>query len=70
MPKVEININKCKGCAICITACPKDILQISETINKMGYNVAECIDDDACILCKSCAIVCPDMAITLNKPEA
>lgn len=67
MAKVEVNSVKCKGCGLCIDVCPKDILEFSKDVNKMGYNFVVCTSQEDCILCKSCALVCPDVAITLNK---
>lgn len=69
MNKFEVIEVKCKGCGLCIAVCPKNILRYSDKVNQMGYTVVECIDQEACILCKSCAIVCPDVAIKLNKPD-
>ncbi|WP_022851184.1 4Fe-4S dicluster domain-containing protein [Limisalsivibrio acetivorans] len=66
MLKVVINGDKCKGCGLCIEVCPKKILRFSEKINAMGYTMVECTDQDLCILCKSCALVCPDLVFTLN----
>jgi 2-oxoglutarate ferredoxin oxidoreductase subunit delta len=65
-----IEKEKCKGCGLCIDVCPKEILQLSENINKKGYNYVECINDDLCISCKACALMCPDLVFTLNKPES
>ena len=68
MNRIEINNNSCKGCGLCVRACPKNILQISKTVrNSKGYNPAECTDMEACIACKSCALTCPDVCITVYK---
>ena len=32
-----------------------------------GYFTAECTDQDACISCAMCAMICPDCAITIQK---
>jgi len=69
MQKVVIDIQKCKGCGLCLEVCPKNILNFSSKYNEAGYNYVECIDDDSCIVCKSCAIVCPDLVFTLYKPD-
>jgi len=68
MQRVVIDIQKCKGCGLCSDVCPKNILQFSNSFNEAGYNYVECIDDRSCIVCKSCAIVCPDLVFTLNRP--
>ncbi|ADR18195.1 indolepyruvate ferredoxin oxidoreductase subunit alpha [Calditerrivibrio nitroreducens] len=69
MPKVIIDTDKCKGCGICIVYCPKKILRFSGKFNTSGYNYVECIDEFLCILCKSCALMCPDVIFTLKKDE-
>ena len=67
MARVTIDPNYCKGCGLCIEACPKKILQFSENINAKGYHYAECKDQEKCIACKFCYTVCPDVAITIEK---
>lgn len=63
-----INEERCKGCGLCVRACPKKLLQISETvINRAGYHPAEITDAGACIACASCALTCPDMCIEIAK---
>ncbi len=68
MAKTTINADRCKGCGLCTTVCPKKILQLSKTVlNAKGYNPAEIIDMDSCIGCAICAKTCPDCAITVEK---
>ena len=65
--KVEINIERCKGCELCISACPQNILALADTFNRSGYRYAACIDMDKCTGCTFCAIICPDTAITVYR---
>jgi 2-oxoglutarate ferredoxin oxidoreductase subunit delta len=65
--KPVISSEKCKGCGLCIGACPKSILELSDDFNKQGVQYPVCIDEDKCIACKFCAIICPDMAIEILK---
>jgi 2-oxoglutarate ferredoxin oxidoreductase subunit delta len=68
MPKITVNFEKCKGCGLCTTSCPKKIVAIQkEKRNSKGYLTATCINDDACIGCAMCAMMCPDCAITVEK---
>ena len=68
LAKIEIKKNVCKGCGLCIPACPKGILYLSETeINQKGYSPVEIIDMRACIGCAACATVCPDAVFSVYK---
>lgn len=67
MAKIEIDKEFCKSCGLCVKECPKHLVQIGRTVNSKGYNVAEQADEAQCTGCKLCAIVCPDMAITVYK---
>ena len=67
MPRVTIDPNYCKGCGLCIAACPKKILEFSKEINAKGYHYSVCIDQDKCIACRFCYTTCPDVAITIEK---
>ena len=50
MSKMTVNEKRCKGCGLCITACPKKIIQISkEKLNEKGYYPARCMEMDKCI---------------------
>ena len=66
--RLTINEEVCKGCGLCVRACPKKILELSKTkINAKGYRPAEITDMEACIGCTSCARTCPDVAIRIEK---
>lgn len=43
---VKIASEICKGCELCIVACPQDSLQLSREINLRGYRYAELKDDN------------------------
>lgn len=67
MPRVTVDNNICKGCEMCMAACPKHIISLDRSItNSKGYHPAHVTDQEACIGCGSCAIMCPDMAIRVE----
>lgn len=66
--KVSFNQDRCKGCGLCIEACPLNIVVLDSTkINKKGYNPANVVEIDKCIGCTNCATMCPDEVITVEK---
>ena len=68
MAKVSFNEERCKGCGLCVSACPKGIIALAkEKINAKGYHPAEVTEQDKCIGCASCAIMCPDTVITVER---
>ena len=68
MVKVFINELVCKGCGLCVRACPKNVLALSRTkLNPKGYHPAEVAVPEECIACASCARTCPDVAIRIEK---
>lgn len=68
--KVIIKKDRCKGCEICISVCPKNILAIDDVdVNINGYHAVKIIDEDECIACASCGIMCPDGAINIYKEQ-
>jgi 2-oxoglutarate ferredoxin oxidoreductase subunit delta len=64
--RVEVDIQKCKGCELCTTACKEHALSLSETINIKGYRYI-IANNDACTGCVNCALVCPDAVITVYR---
>ena len=68
MAKLTFNVDLCKGCGLCVDACPKKLLEISKTrINKKGHYVAEMTDEAKCIGCAFCATMCPDCIIKVER---
>lgn len=67
---VVIDKERCKGCGLCIEACPVHILSLSNEINRSGYNVVQVDDPKGCIGCAFCAFACPDIAIEVYKEKA
>lgn len=59
---------RCKGCGLCVEACPEDILYMSDKVNRQGYNTAQITSQDDCISCGFCALSCPDVAIEVFRP--
>jgi 2-oxoglutarate ferredoxin oxidoreductase subunit delta len=67
---VKINVEKCKGCGLCIHACPFSVLSIhTAAINTKGYHPVNASDPKRCIGCGFCAIMCPDGAISVYKND-
>jgi 2-oxoglutarate ferredoxin oxidoreductase subunit delta len=64
---VVIDTNRCKGCDLCVIACPTDVLTLGKEVNNKGYNYAQSVKPDECIGCASCGYVCPDGCITVYK---
>ncbi len=63
---IVIDIEKCKGCELCIEACPEDTLGLADQINAKGYRFAVKVQDN-CTGCGNCALVCPEAIITVYR---
>lgn len=69
MSRIEIREDRCKGCLLCTTVCPEEIIVQSDRFNQQGYKVVEVTDMEQCIGCASCAKMCPDFCITVYKTK-
>ena len=65
MAYITIDKNRCKSCYLCLNVCPKGLIKkSSETGITSNFIVEFCDKNNECIGCKSCALICPDLAIT------
>ena len=67
---IVVNIERCKGCTLCIVACPKNVIALADRkVNTHGYTYVEAVRPDDCIGCAACGIVCPDGCITVYRKK-
>jgi 2-oxoglutarate ferredoxin oxidoreductase subunit delta len=62
----HIEVDRCKGCSLCVGVCPKNVLEISKQVNTKGYFAAYQARPQDCIQCALCCTMCPDVAITIT----
>ena len=71
---IKIDEMRCKGCELCTTVCPKDLIRMATQFSARGYHPAMLVDpNEQCTGCLLCATICPDVAITVyreSKPKA
>ncbi len=74
--KIVIDTERCKGCGLCVTVCPKGCIIISKHSNKSGYFPAEPATSGVegavkadCTGCAMCAIICPDAVIEVYRED-
>lgn len=68
MGKITVKENVCKGCGLCVQACPKKIIGLAKDhLNAKGYHPAQLLDEEKCIGCAMCATMCPDVAIIVER---
>lgn len=65
---ITVEVEICKGCELCITACPQESLGLSDRINSIGYRYV-LLNKDNCTGCVNCALVCPEGAITVYRQK-
>ncbi|HPD65013.1 MAG TPA: 4Fe-4S binding protein [Bacteroidia bacterium] len=66
---IVVDIERCKGCEVCIPACPTQVIDMVREVNSKGYHYAYMANPDACTGCANCAIVCPDGVITVYRKK-
>jgi 2-oxoglutarate ferredoxin oxidoreductase subunit delta len=69
-PYIKILEDLCKGCKLCVEACPKDCIEMGAHVNAKGVNPAVFARPDECTGCRNCSVICPDIAIEVYKDDA
>lgn len=64
---IVVDIEKCKGCGVCVANCPTDTIALHKEVNSKGYNYLYMANPDNCTGCTNCATVCPDAVITVYR---
>ena len=63
---VRIATDRCKGCELCVAACPPGVLALDrDVVNLLGYHPIRLLDASRCTSCARCARVCPDAVFTI-----
>jgi 2-oxoglutarate ferredoxin oxidoreductase subunit delta len=62
---VTIDVDTCKGCELCITACPPRVLSMGTEVNRLGYHYPEL--HPGCTGCAACLMVCPDFCFEVFR---
>jgi 2-oxoglutarate ferredoxin oxidoreductase subunit delta len=65
--RIVVDVERCKGCSVCIGACPTEVIDLAEEVNSKGYHYAYMANAEACTGCTNCAVVCPDGVITVYR---
>jgi NAD-dependent dihydropyrimidine dehydrogenase PreA subunit len=64
---VEVKAEECKGCGLCVQACPPKVLHLSAGLNHYGYHPVT-YTGSGCSGCGICFLVCPEPgAITVLR---
>ncbi|MBQ6269249.1 MAG: ferredoxin family protein [Bacteroidetes bacterium] len=65
---IVIDAEACKGCEVCVGACPLHLIELGKQLNKKGYLYAVQAKE-GCTGCASCGIMCPEGAITVYREK-
>ena len=64
---IKVETELCKGCNLCVVACPTKVISLARDVNGRGYHYAYMSAPDSCVGCTNCALVCPDGVISVYK---
>jgi 2-oxoglutarate ferredoxin oxidoreductase subunit delta len=67
--KINIDREMCKGCLLCIRACPFKVLEADSELNSSGSHPVKAVNMDKCTACGNCYEVCPDVCIEVYDLE-
>ena len=61
--KIHLIVERCKGCQLCVTYCPCNVLEMSRLFNAKGYHPPQVRYPEHCVACGLCSMLCPEFAI-------
>ena len=70
---IVVDENRCKGCELCLSVCPKGVIVMAKHFTPRGYRPARLVDPilvdskGECTGCLLCSTICPDVAITVYR---
>lgn len=68
---IVVDASRCKGCELCTSVCPKDLIHLADYFTSRGYRPAVLQDPGGlCTGCLLCSTICPDVAITVYREAA
>jgi len=66
---LKVDGEECKGCGLCVEACPPKVIRLSDKLNHYGYRMAT-YAGAGCTGCGICFLVCPEQgAITVLRAK-
>ncbi len=51
---IVVDTERCKGCQLCIIACPQKVIALANKVNLHGYPYVEAVNEEACVGCACC----------------
>jgi 2-oxoglutarate ferredoxin oxidoreductase subunit delta len=66
LARIHVRQDECKGCRFCVDICPKQVYEMADHYNVRGYRVPEVCDEVACVACRRCETICPELAIYIE----
>ena len=65
MAKIKFSTERCKGCLLCMSVCPKVAISPAGVLGEQGYEIVK-VDEEKCVQCGSCYRMCPDYVIEIE----
>ena len=71
---LRIDSDECKGCGLCVEACPPRVIAMNDRLNHYGYRTAIYMGA-GCTGCGICFLACPEpgaitVLVAANRPAA
>jgi 2-oxoglutarate ferredoxin oxidoreductase subunit delta len=62
--KIKLELDRCKGCYLCIANCKMGAISLTDQTNKRGVVTIQ-VDEEKCVKCGSCYTMCPDLVFEI-----